>query len=129
MSAMLSISEAAKHAGISRTTLYKKYIDTGVITVQRINDLPRIDVADLIRVFGNVNMPSSEQKLTEEYNVEQALNNKINELERKVEKLKIENDKLLAINEAQERHLSDMRRSFELLEHHKQPRKRFLGLF
>jgi len=102
MSAMLSISEAAKSAGISRTTLYKKYIDTGVITVKRVNDLPRIDASDLIRVFGNINAHNTEQSLTLFNDSEHNLNNRINELEREVEKLKMENEKLVALNQAQE---------------------------
>jgi predicted site-specific integrase-resolvase len=114
---MLSISEAAKSAGISRTTLYKKYIDTGVITVKRVNDLPRIDASDLIRVFGNINAHNTEQSLTLFNDSEHNLNNRINELEREVEKLKMENEKLVALNQAQERHLADMRRGFELIEH------------
>jgi predicted RNase H-like nuclease (RuvC/YqgF family) len=74
-------------------------------------------------------MPSSEQYLTHVNELGHELNSKINDLEREVERLRMENEKLRAINEVQDRHLSDMRRSFELIEHHQKPRKRFLGLF
>lgn len=113
MESLLSISDAAKQAGISRTTLYKKYIDTGVISVQRVNDQPRIDAAELIRVFGNLNI-DVKQSLTQDNN---DFNNRITELEAEVQRLKSENELLKALNEAQERNLSDLRRGFELIEH------------
>jgi hypothetical protein len=47
----LSISEAARIAGISRTNLYKTYINTGKISVVRDNDKVYIDASELLRVF------------------------------------------------------------------------------
>jgi hypothetical protein len=55
----LSITDAAKAAGISRQTLYSKYINTGKISVEAINDKKVIDVSEIIRVFGNVNLPDT----------------------------------------------------------------------
>lgn len=56
-----NISEAAKLAGISRSYLYKKYIKTGIISVERdSDDNPVIDTAEIMRVFGGVN--NSEDK-------------------------------------------------------------------
>lgn len=49
----VSISQAAKMAGIGRSTLYNKYINTGKITVESIDDKKMIDVSELIRVFGS----------------------------------------------------------------------------
>ncbi len=49
----ISISEAARIAGISRTNLYKTYINTGKISVVRDNDKVYIDVSELLRVFPN----------------------------------------------------------------------------
>lgn len=121
MESLLSISDAAKQAGISRTTLYKKYIDTGVISVQRVNDQPRIDAAELIRVFGNLNI-DAKQSLTQDNN---EFNSKITELEAEVKRLKAENELLKAVNEAQERNLSDLRRGFELIEHASVRKRRF----
>lgn len=121
MESLLSISDAAKQAGISRTTLYKKYIDKGVISVQRVNDQPRIDAAELIRVFGNLNI-DIKQSLTQENN---DFNNRITELEAEVQRLKSENELLKALNEAQERNLSDLRRGFELIEHASGKKRRF----
>ena len=53
----LTITQAAKQAGISRSTLYKKYITTGVISVESVDDKKFIDMSELIRVFGNVVTP------------------------------------------------------------------------
>lgn len=52
----LSITDAAKASGISRQTLYSKYINTGKISVDIVNDKKFIDVSEWIRVFGNVNL-------------------------------------------------------------------------
>lgn len=53
--ALISISEAAKRAGISRAHLYKQYINTGLISVNREDTSnPRIDTSELLRVFGSL---------------------------------------------------------------------------
>jgi Skp family chaperone for outer membrane proteins len=54
--AILSISEAARLAGISRNHLYKKYINEGLISVTTDNNKPCIDVSELLRVFPNAKM-------------------------------------------------------------------------
>lgn len=53
--AKVSISEAARLAGISRSNLYKNYIKQGLISVVRNHQgQPRIDVSELLRVFGEI---------------------------------------------------------------------------
>lgn len=47
----VTISQAAKMAGISRTQLYRGFINKGKISVIRENDKVCIDVSELIRVF------------------------------------------------------------------------------
>ena len=48
----VSISEAARMAGIARSTLYRVYIQTGKISVDKdSNERPVIDVSELVRVF------------------------------------------------------------------------------
>ena len=59
--AKVSLSEAARLAGIARSTLYEKYVNTGKITVEVEERDGRehrvIDHAELYRVFGdNLNM-------------------------------------------------------------------------
>lgn len=50
----LSITDAAKAAGVSRSHLYKRYINTGKISIEVVDDKKVIDLSELIRVFGNV---------------------------------------------------------------------------
>lgn len=49
----VSISQAAKMAKISRSTLYNKYINPGLISVEVVEDKKVIDMSELLRVFGN----------------------------------------------------------------------------
>lgn len=60
----LSISEAARIAGISRTNLYKTYINTGKISVVRDNDKVYIDASELLRVFPDCKLNDT-QKIQE----------------------------------------------------------------
>lgn len=53
--ATVSVTQAAKLAGISRSTLYRKYINTGQISVQSDRDgKKQIDTSELLRVFGTL---------------------------------------------------------------------------
>lgn len=53
--ALVSISEAAKLAGIARSQLYSQYIKRGVLSVSKdAQDKPKIDTAELLRVFGSI---------------------------------------------------------------------------
>lgn len=47
----ITISEAARLAGISRQHLYKSFINTGKISIIKENDKPLIDIVELLRVF------------------------------------------------------------------------------
>ena len=68
---LVNISEAATLAGISRSHLYKKYIETGEISVNRdAQGNPRIDITEIQRVFGELdavpaNVPELKQQLAE----------------------------------------------------------------
>lgn len=55
--ALISISEAAKLAGIARSHLYSQYINTGAISITKDSrGKPKIDTAELIRVFGSIQL-------------------------------------------------------------------------
>lgn len=51
--ATVTISEAARLAGISRTQLYRGFINKGKLSVIKENDRVAIDVSELLRVFPN----------------------------------------------------------------------------
>lgn len=53
---LVSISEAARLVGKSRSTLYRVYIDTGKLSVLQdsATGKPVVDVSELIRVFGQL---------------------------------------------------------------------------
>ena len=53
--AKLSITAAAKLAGVSRSTLYRTYIDKGLLSVSKDQQGKRcIDTSELLRVFGTL---------------------------------------------------------------------------
>ena len=54
----VSITQAAKLAGISRSYLYRKYINSGLISVETEDDKKFIDISELIRVFGDIHIDS-----------------------------------------------------------------------
>ena len=53
--AKVSISKAAKLAGVSRTALYKSYINKGLLSTSR-DDAGKkcIDTSEILRVFGKL---------------------------------------------------------------------------
>ena len=53
--AKVSISQAAKLAGISRTALYKSYINKGLLSTSRDEAGKKyIDISEILRVFGKL---------------------------------------------------------------------------
>lgn len=57
---LLNLSQASHAAGISRRTLYN-HVKKGKVTVSRDGkNNPLIDVSELIRVYGNVNLPEKQ---------------------------------------------------------------------
>lgn len=55
----VSISEAIRLSGVSRSQFYTKYLNKGVISVQVEDDKKFIDTSELIRVFGNIQLKNS----------------------------------------------------------------------
>lgn len=122
----VSITEASKLVKISRTTMYKKYINTGIISVELVNGVKQIDVSELIRVFGVIHEVDS-QVYTDKTDVDSEKDN--------------QKDKIIALLESQlyeakEREkwlMLQLEKTTHLLEN-KQPqekpkRKKFLGIF
>lgn len=122
----VSITDASKLVKISRATMYKKYINTGIISVELVNGVKQIDVSELIRVFGVIHEVDS-QVDTAKTDVDSEKDN--------------QKDKIIALLESQlyeakEREkwlMLQLEKTTHLLEN-KQPqekpkRKKFLGIF
>lgn len=123
--ALVSISEAARLAGVSRPHLYRTYIKKGKVSVQRGDkNEPLIDTSEIIRVFGS--LVAEQVKVVNEQPVG------VSEQDARIQVLLSENnllrstvqerDKLL---EATNRHLEDMRLSLRLLEDKTTKKKRW----
>ena len=122
----VSITEASKLVKISRATMYKKYINTGIISVELVNGVKQIDVSELIRVFGVI------------HEVDSGVDTLNTSLDSEIDTSK---DKIIAILEAQlsedrEREkwlMLQLEKTTHLLENkqttEKPKRKKFLGIF
>jgi chromosome segregation ATPase len=57
----VSISEAARLVGISRSSLYRGYISQGKISIERdYRNAPVVDTSELLRVFGDISKATAE---------------------------------------------------------------------
>lgn len=111
--AKVSISEASRLAGISRPHFYRKFINSGVITVERdgINP-PLIDTSEILRLFGKLTSNSTDNTAT----LQQATPNDTAMLQTKIELLEIKNQHLQELMATKDVHLDDMRQALRLLE-------------
>ena len=117
----ITITEASKLAGISRTALYKTYINKGILNVIRDNKDVHIELSELLRVFPNVNLHVNKNTDVDIVNdnlkhENQLLKNQLQSAETRENWLKSQIDEL--------RH----QQSF-LLENKIKKRNKFLGIF
>lgn len=117
---LVSVSQAARLAGISRQHLYRKYIKPGEISVQRDGKGdPVIDTSELLRVFGRLvgdthGDDNGLQKATPaKTNGDNVL---LAELQAKLQVLEAENRSLRERLEDKDRNLEDIRQALRLLE-------------
>jgi hypothetical protein len=126
--AKLSITQAAKMAGISRQTLYVKYINTGKISVEVVNDKKSIDTSEIIRIFNDVKLldvldgkelqhVTHENTSHDKDKIIALLESQLIKAEEREERLNIQVTELL---QQQTRLLEDKT---------SKPRKKFLGIF
>ena len=116
----VSISEAAKLAGISRQHLYKKYITTNIISVERHFDVPKIQISELLRVFGELKTETSDDRQSIDNSLHELTLKNVNdysELQAKVKALEAENRQLQARVDDKDKHLQDLREAMRLIEH------------
>ena len=116
--AKVSISEAARLTGKSRTTLHR-LIKTGELsTCAGVRNSKMIDISELIRVFGDISSTAVEQ--SEEQVSEQRVTVPDTANEQLVHSLKQEVEHLRTLVSAQESHIDSLKQSLHLLEHKKE---------
>lgn len=115
--AKVSISEAARLTGKSRTTLHR-LIKTGELsTCAGVRNSKMIDISELIRVFGEISAPVTEQHSEQDF--EQRITVPDTANEQMINSLKQEVEHLRTLVSAQEFHIDSLRQSLQLLEHRK----------
>lgn len=115
--AKVSISEAARLTGKSRTTLHR-LIKTGELsTCSGVRNAKMVDISELIRVFGEISKPVNEQPF--EQVSEQCVTGNSALNEQVVNSLKQEIEHLRTLVSAQESHIDSLKQSLQLLEHKK----------
>ncbi|MGQ3925719.1 helix-turn-helix domain-containing protein, partial [Mixta calida] len=115
--AKVSISEAARLTGKSRTTLHR-LIKTGELsTCAGVRNSKMIDISELIRVFGDISSTVVEQPA--EQVSEQRVTVPDTANEQLVHSLKQEVEHLRTLVSAQESHIDSLKQSLHLLEHKK----------
>lgn len=120
--ATVSISEAARLAGISRPTIYK-LINSGRLTLTPVvkagKTVKTIDTSELIRVFGNIeNLPAGTGfTVNQEHEVTRDDSRDLQGLQHKIELLQKENEGLKEAVASRDDHISSLRQAMLLLEH------------
>jgi len=115
--AKVSISEAARLTGKSRTTLHR-LIKTGELsTCAGVRNSRMIDISELIRVFGDISTPVTEQYSEQASEQRVTVTDTANE--QMVNSLKQEVEHLRTLVSAQESHIDSLKQSLQLLEHKK----------
>ncbi len=129
----VSISEAIRMAGISRSHFYKKYINTGIISVSVEDDKKLIDVSELIRIFGNIHL---ENNNTEQIKTSVDTDNTIAKdkvialLEQQLADFKNREREAKVREEWLQKQIDELRQQQgNLLEDKIKKRKKFLGIF
>lgn len=126
--ATVSISEAARLAGISRPTIYK-LINSGQLNVTSVvkggKTVKAIDTSELIRFFGNIESFSVATDFTvnPEQDVTRFNSHDLQDLQHKFELLQKENEGLKEAVASRDDHISSLRQAMMLLEHKQQPQR------
>jgi len=115
--AKVSISEAARLTGKSRTTLHRLIKAGELSTCSGARNAKMIDISELIRVFGDISKPLQEQPF--EQVPEQRVTVPPASSEQMVSSLKQEVEHLRTLVSAQESHIDSLKQSLQLLEHKK----------
>jgi len=126
--ATVSISEAARLAGISRPTIYK-LINSGQLNVTSVvkggKTVKAIDTSELVRFFGNIESFSVATDFTvnPEQDVTRFNSHDLQDLQHKFELLQKENEGLKEAVASRDDHISSLRQAMMLLEHKQEPQR------
>ncbi len=127
--ALVSVSQAARLAGISRQHLYRKFIKTGEISVSKgLKGETLIDTSELLRVFGELHGDSHDdgavlqEETHEKHTGDSGL---VSELQAKLQLIEAENRALRERIEDKDKHLDDVRQALRLLEDKSEKKKRW----
>ena len=91
---ILTITEAAKAAGISRPTLYRRIKSGQLSTVKQPDGTKGVDSSELVRVFGVLRAVTDHSVNIEHHKIEDVLHERIKGLVRESELLLRENELL-----------------------------------
>ena len=91
---ILTITEAAKAAGISRPTLYRRIKSGQLSTVKQPDGTKGVDSSELVRVFGVLQAVTDHSVKIEHHEIEDVLHERIKGLVRESELLLRENELL-----------------------------------
>ena len=121
----ISISEAIKLTGISRSHFYKTYINKGIITIDILENKKLIDMSELIRVFG-ANLKYSPQEQTNTLKqltkIQPATDKLIEILEQQIRDFKTREEWL-------QKQIDELRNTQHNILENKSKRKKFLWIF
>ena len=79
---ILTITDAAKAAGISRPTLYRRIKSGQLSTVRQSDGTKGVDSSELMRVFGTLQADTDHTVKSEHHEIEDVLHERIKGLER-----------------------------------------------
>ncbi len=121
---LVSISEAARLAGKSRSTLYKTYIETGKLSVVQdsATGKPVVDTSELIRVFGQLRTTPNTVASTDTI-IQDRTPEKDSEIKLLRELIKAKDEQLDAAKEREEwmrRQVDELTKTVKLIGHQKQ---------
>lgn len=129
----VSISEAIRMAGISRSHFYNKYVSTGIISILTEDGKKNIDVSELIRIFGSIQVEDNKkgQQRTGEDNLKTPEKDTIiTLLEQQLAEFKNREREAKERETWLQKQIDDLRQQqANLLENKAAKRKRILGIF
>jgi len=122
----VSITEASKLVNISRATMYNKYINTGIISVESVDGVKQIDISELIRVFGAIQQLGNKNDI-----INTDIDNKIDTAKDKI--ITILESQLSEARDREKWLMLQLEKTTHLLENKQEPekpkRKKLLGIF